>query len=214
MRYTLRSYFRSSCSWRVRISLAHKGLSYETIPVHLLQDGGQQHGQAHRAANPMRELPVLLVGDEPLAQSMAILEYLEEAHPSPALLPEDHLARARVRQMAEVINSGIQPIQNLRVMQKLQKDFDLEKADAMRWSADWIQFGFDALETLVSKFSGRYCFGDAPSIADACLIPQLFNARRFSVNLEPYPNLLRVESALNELEAFKVSHPSQQPDAE
>ena len=214
MSYTLRSYFRSSCSWRVRISLAYKGLSYETIPVHLLKDGGQQHSDAHRGANPMRELPVLLVGDEPLAQSMAILEYLEEAHPTPSLLPKDHLARARVRQMAEVINSGIQPIQNLRVMQKLQKDFSLEKSDAMQWSADWIKFGFDALEVLVDKHSGKYCFGDEPSIADACLIPQLFNARRFSVVLDPYPNLTRVEAGLNEIEAFKASHPSQQPDAE
>ena len=214
MSYTLRSYFRSSCSWRVRISLAYKGISYETIPVHLLKDGGQQHGEAHRSANPMRELPVLLVGDEPLAQSMAILEYLEEAHPSPALLPQDSIARARVRQMAEVINSGIQPIQNLRVMQKLQKDFSLEKSDAMKWSADWIKFGFDALEVLVAKHSGKYCFGDEPSIADACLIPQLFNARRFSVDLEPYPNLTRVEEALNAIEAFQASHPSQQPDAE
>ena len=214
MSYTLRSYFRSSCSWRVRISLAFKGLSYETIPVHLIKDGGQQHGDAHRGANPMRELPVLLVGDEPLAQSMAILEYLEETHPTPSLLPKDHLARARVRQMAEVINSGIQPIQNLRVMQKLQKDFNLEKADAMKWSADWIKFGFDALEVLVEKHSGKYCFGDEPSIADACLIPQLFNARRFSVELAAYPNLTRVETALNELDAFKASHPSQQPDAE
>ena len=214
MSYTLRSYFRSSCSWRVRISLAYKGISYETIPVHLLKDGGQQHGDTHRSANPMRELPVLLVGDEPLAQSMAILEYLEEAHPSPSLLPQGHIARARVRQMAEVINSGIQPIQNLRVMQKLQKDFSLEKSDAMKWSADWIKFGFDALEVLVAKYSGQYCFGDDPSIADACLIPQLFNARRFSVALEPYPNLTRVEKELNELEAFKASHPAQQPDAE
>jgi maleylpyruvate isomerase len=214
MSYKLRSYFRSSCSWRVRISLAYKGLSYETIPVHLLKDGGQQHGEPHRHANPMRELPVLMVGDEPLAQSMAILEYLEEVHPSPSLLPQDHLGRARVRQMAEVINSGIQPIQNLRVMQKLQKDFSLEKADAMKWSADWIRFGFDALEVLVAKHSGKYCFGNEPSIADACLIPQLFNARRFSVDLEVYPNLTRVESALNAIEAFQASHPSQQPDAE
>jgi len=214
MAYTLRSYFRSSCSWRVRIALAYKGLSYETIPVHLLHDGGQQHSDAHRSANPMRELPVLLVGDEPLAQSMAILEYLEESHPSPSLLPTDALSRARVRQMAEVINSGIQPIQNLRVMQKLQKDFNLEKAQTKVWSADWIKFGFDALEKLVSKHGGQYCFGDAVSFADACLVPQIFNARRFDVDLSVYPNLTRIAEALDQLPAFEAAHPSQQPDAE
>ena len=214
MAYTLRSYFRSSCSWRVRIALAYKGLSYETIPVHLLHDGGQQHSDAHRSANPMRELPVLLVGDEPLAQSMAILEYLEESHPSPSLLPTDALSRARVRQMAEVINSGIQPIQNLRVMQKLQKDFNLEKAQTKVWSADWIKFGFDALEKLVCKHGGQYCFGDAVSFADACLVPQVFNARRFDVELSAYPNLTRIEEALNQLPAFEAAHPSKQPDAE
>ena len=214
MDYTLRSYFRSSCSWRVRIALAHKGLSYATIPVHLLQDGGQQHGEAHRQANPMRELPVLLVGDEPLAQSMAILEYLEETHPTPSLLPSDPLGRARVRQMSEVINSGIQPIQNLRVMQKLQKDFGLEKSQTKAWSADWIKFGFDALEQLVARHSGVYCFADEVSFADACLIPQLFNARRFDVDLSAYPNLTRIEDSLNKLDAFAASHPSKQPDAE
>lgn len=214
MDYTLRSYFRSSCSWRVRIALAHKGLDYATIPVHLLHDGGQQHSQAHRKANPMRELPVLLVGDEPLAQSMAILEYLEEAHPAPSLLPRHALGRARVRQMAEVINSGIQPIQNLRVMQKLQKDFGLDKSQTKTWSADWIKFGFDALEQLVARHCGQYCFADEVSFADACLIPQLFNARRFDVDLAAYPNLTRIEEALNKLPAFEASQPSKQPDAE
>ena len=200
MRYTLRSYFRSSCSWRVRISLAHKGLSYETIPVHLLQDGGQQHGQAHRAANPMRELPVLLIGDEPLAQSMAILEYLEDAHPSPALLPEGHLARARVRQMAEVINSGIQPIQNLRVMQKLQKILTWKKrmpCAGRPTDSIWLRRH--------SRNSAVVIVTEMLNIADALILNYLMSP--ILSEFKPYPSN-RVESALNELEAFKVSHPS------
>ncbi len=213
MAYALRSYFRSSCSWRVRIALAHKGLSYQTVPVHLLHDGGQQHSGPHQTLNPMRELPVLLVDNVPIAQSMAILEYLEESHPSPAMLPTGALPRARVRQMAEVINSGIQPVQNLRVMQKLAKDFDLKKAQTKAWSAHWIQFGFDALEKLVGTYGGTFCFENSISFADACLIPQLYNARRFDVALEHYPNLLRIEDALKELPAFKAAHPSAQPDA-
>ncbi len=119
MSLILRGYWRSSSSWRVRIALNWKGLTYENLPVHLVADGGQQHSEDHRALNPMREVPVLLVDDEPLAQSVAILEYLEETQPTPPLLPKEPLARARVRQMTEIINSGIQPIQNLRVMQRL-----------------------------------------------------------------------------------------------
>lgn len=210
---TLRGYWRSSCSWRVRIALNLKGLSYETVPVHLLTDGGQQHADDHRALNPMRELPVLIVDGEPLAQSVAILEYLEETYPTPALLPDSPLDRARVRQMAEVINSGIQPVQNLRVMQRLGREFEIEKPGQRAWSKGWIEFGFDALERLVQQYGGRYAFGDALSIADACLIPQLYNARRFDVDLSRYPALLAVESNLIDLPAFVAAHPDQQPDA-
>ena len=145
MGLVLRSYWRSSCSWRVRIALNLKGLSYETVSVHLVADGGQQHGEEHRSLNPMRELPVLLVDGEPIAQSMGILEYLEETHPEPSLLPEAALDRARVRQMAEIINSGIQPVQNLRVMQRLGREFDQPKERQVAWSKGWIEFGFDAL---------------------------------------------------------------------
>ena len=213
MSLTLASYWRSSCSWRVRIALHLKGLSYETLPVHLVKDGGEQHTDAHRGRNPMRELPVLLVGDQPIAQSMAILEYLEETHPEPRLLPSAALDRAKVRQMAEVINSGIQPIQNLRVMQKLGRDFDLPKEAQVSWSRDWITFGFDALETLVEAHGGTHCFGDAMTLADLCLIPQLYNARRFSVDLERYPHILKVEAQLRDHPAFAAAHPDTQPDA-
>ena len=213
MNLVLRSYWRSSCSWRVRIALNLKGLAYETLPVHLVEDGGQQHTDAHRSVNPMRELPVLLVNDEPIAQSIAILEYLEEAHPSPSLLPSDSLERARVRQMAEIINSGIQPIQNLRVMQKLGRDFELPKESQVAWSHDWITFGFDGLYPLIEKYSGSCSFGDQISLVDLCLVPQLYNARRFSVDLDRYPKLVAIENHLSAHPAFKAAHPSQQPDA-
>lgn len=213
MGYVLRGYWRSSSSWRVRIALNWKGLSYENVPVHLVADGGHQHGDAHRAVNPMREVPVLLADGVPLAQSVAILEYLEEAHPTPALLPADPIARARVRQLTEIINSGIQPIQNLRVMQRLGREFGLEKPRQIEWSRGWIEFGFEALNALIGEHGGQYSVGDDVSFADLCLVPQLYNARRFAVDLSAYPHLLRVEAALVGLPAFAAADPSQQPDA-
>jgi maleylpyruvate isomerase len=190
-----------------------KGIDFETLPVHLVQDGGQQHSDTHQQVNPMREVPVLLVGEEPIAQSMAILEYLEETQPTPALLPQDPLDRARVRQMAEVINSGIQPIQNLRVMQKLGRDFERSKAQQIGWSKDWIDFGFKALHQLIERHGGTFCFGDSMSFADLCLIPQLYNARRFKVDLTQYPRLLEIENACSGHPAFIAAAPDQQPDA-
>jgi len=213
MTYSLRSYWRSSCSWRVRIALNMKGVSYETVSVHLVKDGGEQHQEAHRALNPMRELPVLLVDGEPIAQSMSILEYLEETFPNPSLLPQNALDRARVRQMSEVINSGTQPIQNLRVMQKLGEAFDAPKEKQVAWSRDWIEFGFDALYGLVEQYGGRYAFGDAVTYVDLCLMPQLYNARRFNVDLTRYPRFLEIEKELNQIQAFVDAQPDRQPDA-
>ena len=213
MSLILRGYWRSSSSWRVRIALNWKGLAYENLPVHLVADGGQQHSEDHRAVNPMREVPVLLVDDEPLAQSVAILEYLEETQPTPPLLPKEPLARARVRQMTEIINSGIQPIQNLRVMQRLGREFDLEKPQQQTWSRGWIDFGFVALAELVDRHGGDYCFGNQVSFADLCLVPQLYNARRFNVDLSAYPRLLEIEERASSLPAFLAAQPDRQPDA-
>ena len=213
MSLVLRSYWRSSCSWRVRIALNLKGLTYDTVAVHLVESGGQQHSPEHVALNPMRELPVLMVDGKPLAQSVAILEYLEERYPSPELLPAEPVDRARVRQMVEIINSGIQPIQNLRVMQRLGRDFGIEKADQLTWSRGWIESGFIALEQLVREHGGVYCYGDTVTLADLCLIPQLYNARRFSVEMSNFPKLLEVERALEALQAFVDAHPDNQPDS-
>ena len=161
----------------------------------------------------MRELPVLTVNGETIAQSMAILEYLEEIHPEPSLLPDSPIDRARVRQMAEVVNSGIQPVQNLRVMQKLGRDYGLERPEQVKWSRDWIANGLSALETLVLGNGGQYCFGDRVSMADACLVPQMYNARRFEVDLSAMPSLVEIDARLQGLEAFKQAHPDEQPDA-
>jgi maleylacetoacetate isomerase len=209
----LRSYWRSSCSWRVRIALNLKNLTYDIVPVHLIADGGQQHSNTHSQLNPMRELPVLLVGNEPIAQSMAILEYLEETQPHPPLFPTASLDRARVRQMAEVINSGIQPVQNLRVTKKLGQDFEISKAAQQTWSRDWIMFGFSALNKLVESYGGKCCFGDDITIADLCLIPQIYNARRFEVDLSRYQQLVEIDERLATHPAFFKAHPAQQPDA-
>lgn len=204
MELTLLGYFRSSSTWRVRIALAWKGLAWESRPVHLLQ--GEQHADAHRALNPMQQVPVLLVDGEPVAQSVAILELLEELVPAPALMPEGALDRARVRQMVEIVNSGIQPLQNLRTMQRLGS-LGVEPDAVQAWSREWIAEGFAALETLVTRFGGACCFGDAVSLADVMLVPQMFNARRFAVDLEAHPALCRVEQHLLALPAFHETKP-------
>ncbi|MFT7621024.1 MAG: maleylpyruvate isomerase [Myxococcota bacterium] len=213
MRLALHGYWRSSCSWRVRIALEHKGLDYEYVAVHLVQDGGVQHSEAHRAINPMRQVPVLVADGVPMGQSMAILEYLEETAPDQPLLPSDPVQRARVRQIAETINSGIQPLQNLAVIQKLRSDASLDKAAVQAWCRDWITRGFVAVEALVKAHGAAYCVGDTVSLADVCLVPQLYNGRRFDVDLSAFPTLLQVEARLNELPAFVAAAPDQQPDA-
>ena len=213
MQRILRGYWRSSSSWRVRIALNWKGLSYETVPVHLVADGGHQHRPEHRALNPMGQVPVLLEDDFALSQSVAILEYLEERHPEPPLLPSNPRERARVRQLTEVINSGIQPIQNLSVMQRLKGEFGLTPEQVQAWSRAWITEGFVALEALVTEVGGRCCVGNAVSFADLCLVPQLYNARRFDVDLSQFPRLLAIEEDLETLPAFAAAHPREQPDA-
>lgn len=211
----LYGYWRSSCSWRVRIGLNLKGLSYDYAAVHLLKDGGQQHSAEYRAINPMRTVPTLEWTEDGqarrLSQSLAILEYLEERVPSPALLPKDPYLKARVRMLAEMVNSGIQPLQNTGVMQRIKNEL---KADDKAWSAYWNARGLEALEAAVQPTAGRYCLGETVSFADICLVPQLFGARRFGVDLTPYPTLLRIEAACNELPAFQAAHPDRQPDAQ
>jgi len=212
MTLRLYSYWRSSSAWRVRIGLALKGLAHEIVAVDLVAQ--EQFSDVHRARNPMSQVPVLEVTEEGrtvhLAQSMAILEFLEERFPDPPLLPADLQGRARVRALAEHVNSGIQPLQNALVLRTLR-----EKVPG--WDREWARLfiarGLDALERAVRDGAGRFCHGDAPGLADCYLVPQLYNARRYGVDLAPYPTLRRVEEACAALAPFQAAHPDRQPDA-
>ncbi len=212
MRLRLYSYWRSSSSWRVRIGLGLKGVPFEIVPVNLL--AGEQHEAAHRARNPTGQVPVLQVEEDGqvrhLVQSLAILEWLEERLPAPPLLPPDLPGRARVRALAEHVNSGIQPLQNAVVLKRVG---ELVPGGARDWAAEWNRRGLDALEVAVRSGAGRFCHGDAPGLADLYLVPQLHSARRFGVDLAPYPTLRRIDEACAALAAFQTAHPDRQPDA-
>ncbi|MBB3214040.1 maleylpyruvate isomerase [Herbaspirillum sp. Sphag1AN] len=214
----LYSYFRSSASYRVRIALNLKGLTYETVPVHLLNQGGEQFLPEFSTLNPQSQVPVLEEDGHHLTQSLAILEYLEERFPTPALLPADPLQRARVRQLALEIACDIHPLNNLRVLRYLKRDLEIAEAQKNAWIAHWIKLGFAALEQQLAAGTadmqrGRFCVGDTPGLADCCLIPQIFNARRFEVDMTPYPTLVSIEQACEALDAFRLAAPGAQPDA-
>jgi maleylpyruvate isomerase len=205
----LYGYWRSSCSWRVRIALGLKGLSYENIPVHLVK--GEQRDDVHRARNPLAQVPVLVLDDGThLVQSVAIMEYLDEVHPTPPLLPKAPSARARVRALVETINAGIQPLQNLATMQHVKS----LGADDKAWSRHFIDKGLRALQELARPRAGRCLYGDDVTLADCCLVPQLYGARRFGVDLDAIPLLLQVEERLKQLPAFQQADCMVQPDAQ
>ncbi|TMS21701.1 maleylacetoacetate isomerase isoform X1 [Larimichthys crocea] len=201
----LHGYFRSSCSWRVRIAFALKGVEYDQAPVNLIKDGGQQLTQQYKAINPMQQVPALEIDGITLSQSLAVIQYIDETRPGPRLLPADPKKRAQVRMISDLIASGIQPLQNLYVIQKMG-------AEKMQWSQHFIDRGFQALEPILKQTAGKYCVGDEISMADICLVPQVYNAERFKVDVDQYPTIKRLNQALLEIEAFKVSHPSRQPD--
>jgi maleylacetoacetate isomerase len=212
---TLYTYFRSSAAWRVRIALAWKGLRYQSIPVHLVKDGGQQHAASYREINPQGLVPALVDHGIALSQSLAICEYLEEQHPTPPLLPATAVDRARARSLAYAIAADIHPINNLRVLQYLKRELGHGQEEADAWYRHWIQTGFAALEAELTRLgSTQYCVGSAVSLADICLVPQVFNARRFHVDLTPYPHIVAIDAHLMTLPAFADTHPNQQPDAE
>nr|XP_033807177.1 maleylacetoacetate isomerase isoform X2 [Geotrypetes seraphini] len=202
----LHTYFRSSCTWRVRIALALKGIEYDQAPVNLIKDGGQQLSSKFTDINPMQQVPSLEIDGITLSQSLAIIQYLDETRPKPRLLPEDAKKRAYVRMISDLIASGIQPLQNLMVLQKLGD------GERLGWAQSYITKGFHALEKILDCTAGQYCVEDEVSMADLCLVPQVYNAERFKVDLTPFPTITRINQALMELEAFKVSHPSRQPD--
>ncbi|WP_445376610.1 maleylacetoacetate isomerase [Niveispirillum fermenti] len=207
----LHTYFRSSAAYRVRIALALKGIAWDAVPVHLLKDGGQQKAPAYRALNPIGLVPTLVDGDTVIPQSLAILEYLEETHPTPALLPAGPVARARARAMALTVACDIHPLNNLRVLSYLRGPLDQGEEAVNAWIAHWIAEGFQALEQMAE--GPDFCLGGAPGLADLCLVPQMFNARRFNIDLAPYPTLVAIDAHCQTLEAFQVAAPAQQPDA-
>lgn len=207
----LYSYWRSSCSWRVRIALAYKKQGYEYRAVHLVQDGGHQHKEEHFIKNPMRQVPSLVLDDGTvLNQSLSIIQFLERRTPNPNLLGESPKEQALIWELAEIINAGTQPLQNLSVLQYVQKEHSIDK---MAWGKHFITIGLDALEARVSKLNRRFCARDTVSLADLCLVPQLYNARRFSCDIDRWPTLLTIESRCEHLPEFIQAHPSQQPDA-
>jgi maleylacetoacetate isomerase len=209
----LYSYWRSSASYRVRIALALKGLPYDYIAVDLTKDGGQQNQAAYRGVNPQGRVPSLEAEGRILTQSLAILEYLEEAYPEPALLPRDPFGRARVRSLAGIIACDIQPLQNLCVTQYLKDRLSLDDPAVKTWLREWIGRGLEALEARLAgeRDTGRFCHGDRPTMADACLVPQCYAATRFGV--EAGPTVARIDAACRELQAFRDAAPEAQPDA-
>jgi maleylacetoacetate isomerase/maleylpyruvate isomerase len=211
----LYTYFRSSTSYRVRIALNLKGLPYETIPIHLLREGGQQHAAAHATRNPAELIPVLEDRSLMLTQSLAIIEYLEELQPEPTLLPGLPAQRAQIRALALAVACDIHPLGNLRVLQYL-KSLGVDGARRQAWSQHWVSLGLEALEQTLARAAarGRCCFGDAPTVADCCVIPQLFNAQRIGCDLTRVPILQGIYAHCLSLEAFQKAAPAAQPDAE
>ena len=210
----LYTYFRSSAAYRVRIALNLKGLHYESVPVHLLRDGGEQHSLDYARINPAELVPTLVDGEYALGQSLAIMEYLDEVHPSTPLLPGSALERARIRALAQSIACEMHPLNNLRVLQYLGREHQLDEAAKATWIRHWITLGFTALEAqLQHPSTGVFCHGDTPTLADCCLVPQLFNARRFATPLERFPTLCRIEAACLALDAFQRAAPEAQADA-
>jgi maleylacetoacetate isomerase len=212
----LYSYFRSSAAYRVRIALNLKGLAYETVPVHLTRGGGEQLAPGYRKLNPQALVPVLEDRGSVLTQSLAIIEYLDEVRPQTPLLPKDPVARARVRALALAVACDLHPLNNLRVLNYLTGPMGLGDDAKRTWYHHWIAEGLGALEASLASDpeTGRFCHGDAPGLADCCLVPQLANAHRFKCDVSPYPTVLKIEKHCQALEAFQRAAPDQQPDAE
>ncbi len=213
----LYSYFRSSASFRVRIALALKGLSYDYIPVHLVKGGGEQFSTGYKAMNPAGLVPVLQDDDgSVLTQSLAIIEYLEESRPNPPLLPADPVGRARVRALGLSIACEIHPLNNLRVLGYLTKTLGVTEEQKNAWYRHWVETGLEAVEAMLAgdARTGAFCHGDVPTLADVLLVPQIFNAQRFNCCLDHVPTVMRIHEHCLTVPAFASSVPAQQPDAE
>jgi maleylacetoacetate isomerase len=209
----LYSYYRSSAAYRARIALNLKGLAYETAPIHLVKDGGQNRRPEFRAVNPQMRLPVLVAPDgDVLIQSLAIIEYLDEIHTNPPLLPKDPMARARARALAQIVACDIHPLNNVGPLRYLKHEMAQEQSAIDAWYHHWVTAGFEAYEALLR--SGPYSCGHDVTIADICLIPQVYNARRLKVPLDKFPKITAIDAACLQLPAFDRARPENQPDAE
>jgi maleylacetoacetate isomerase len=216
----LYTYFRSSAAYRVRIALHLKGLDFEAIPVHLLRGGedgrGQQYGSDYLAMNPLGTVPTLIDGNDTLTQSLAIIEYLDETHPQLPLMPADALGRARVRALAQTIACDIHPLNNLRVLHYLKDVVGADQAARDTWYRHWVEQGLAGVEALLAKDTrtGLFCHGDTPTLADCCLLPQVFNARRLNCDLSAMPIIARIAAHCDTVSAFQRAAPGVQADAE
>jgi maleylpyruvate isomerase len=209
----LYSYFRSSAAYRVRIALNLKGIAYETASIHLVKDGGHNRRPEYRAVNPQMRVPALVTpSGEVLIQSLAIIDYLDETHPNPPFLPKDPIARARTRALADIVACDIHPLNNTSPLRYLKRAMHQEQGAIDAWYHHWVTEGFEALEALVSP--GPYCCGGEVTIADICLVPQVYNARRLKVPLDKFPKIVAIDAACLALPAFDRARPENQPDAE
>jgi maleylacetoacetate isomerase len=210
----LYSFFRSSASYRVRIALNLKGVAYDYVPVNLVRDGGEHNKAPYLAVNPAGRVPALELDDGTvLTQSLAIIDYLEVTHPEPSIYPKNPVERAKAMAVALTVVADIHPVNNVKVVNRIRSKYGQDQAAIDDWSSHWIRDAFATIETLVE--GERYCFGDRPSVADLCLVPQVFNARRFQIPIETdYPRIAAIDAYLTTLPAFKNAHPAAQPDAE
>ena len=214
MKLRLHNYWRSSASHRVRIVLGLKGLAYDYVAVNIAAGGGEQKSDAYRALNPMAQVPALEIVEDDgarhvLTQSLPIIEFLDERFPATPVLPRDPYARAHARALAELVNSGIQPLQNLTTTRKVKA----LGGDDQAWAREFIEAGLRAFAAMVAPSAGRYCLGDTPTLADACLVPQIHSARRFGASLDGLDLLVRIADACEQLPAVAAAAPARQPDA-
>jgi maleylacetoacetate isomerase len=209
----LYSYYRSSAAYRVRIALNLKGIAYETASIHLVKDGGHNRRPEYRAVNPQMRVPALVTpSGEVLIQSIAIIDYLDETYPAPALLPKDPIARTQARALAEIVACDIHPLNNISPLRYLKREMHQEQSAIDAWYHHWVTEGFEAIEALVRP--GPYCCGSEVTLADICLVPQVYNARRLKVPLDKFPNIVAIDTACLALPAFERARPENQPDAE
>lgn len=211
--FNLHNYYRSSTSYRVRIALELKQLKYTYTPIHLLNNGGEQNSESYRNLNPIGGVPTLIHDTKILSQSFAIIEYLDDLYPeiSP-LFSNDLFIQAKIKQVCEIINADIHPLQNLKVLQYLNTNFGMSEIQKTQWLTKWINSGLSAVEKLIEPYAGQYCFGNTISAADLFLVPQLFSAQRFNIDLTKFALLNQINENCLQLEAFKKAHPYHQPD--